>query len=256
MLKTKAELNRLIENENSSPPGDGPEEIGAGAANEGAGPENDDTGPENDDTGPENDDTGPENDDTGPENDDTSPENDDTGPENDDTSPENDDTSPANEGAGATESSLGPEYEGAAASGNNVAAPSESGIYIYDSENSAETENIEEKDPAADLEMEIEQGNDELSDLVEPEDAGTNEKKIHLVPVKELINGKTENKFIKKLLNKDMAKYFELVNSLEPCMSWREAAEKIDIFFAFRGIDPMSKLAEEFRVLVQKRYEI
>jgi hypothetical protein len=82
------------------------------------------------------------------------------------------------------------------------------------------------------------------------------ERPYHPISLTELINKKYEDKFISKLFNKDMAKYFVLINYLEECYSWREAAKKIDSSFSEKSIDPNSTLAVEFRNLIQKRYEI
>lgn len=95
-----------------------------------------------------------------------------------------------------------------------------------------------------------------LTDETDSSSINLSEKPVSLIPLKSLIIKKLEDKFINKLFNKDMAKYYLLVNDLEECYSWRDAAKKIDTCYSEKSIDPNSSLAVEFRNTIQRRYEI
>jgi hypothetical protein len=69
-----------------------------------------------------------------------------------------------------------------------------------------------------------------------------------------LIDEKTESRFVKKIFNYDLANYNKLLDILDSCTDWKDAATKIDIFFAEHSIDPLSGTSEEFRELIKKRY--
>lgn len=68
------------------------------------------------------------------------------------------------------------------------------------------------------------------------------------------IDTKQREEFIKKLCAKDEQMFLQLVEDIDNCDAWREAAQIIDRFFIRHKIDHRSAAAVSFRTIVQKRY--
>ncbi len=68
------------------------------------------------------------------------------------------------------------------------------------------------------------------------------------------IDNKQREEFIKKLCAKDAQMFSQLVEDIDRCAAWREAAQVIDRFFIRHKIDHRSAPAISFRTIVQKRY--
>ena len=72
--------------------------------------------------------------------------------------------------------------------------------------------------------------------------------------LKEMIDGKTEKIFIKKLFDGDKDSYEKLINQLEDAESWRVAKILIDNELFKRDVDPFSREAIKLVDLVYSRY--
>ena len=72
--------------------------------------------------------------------------------------------------------------------------------------------------------------------------------------LKEMIDGKTEKVFVKKLFDGDKDAYEKLINQLEDAESWRVAKILIDNELFKRDVDPFSREAIKLVDLVYSRY--
>ncbi len=68
------------------------------------------------------------------------------------------------------------------------------------------------------------------------------------------IDNKQRDEYIKKLCAKDGQVFTNLIEEIDNCAAWREAAQVIDKFFLRHKLDHRSATAISFRTVVQKRY--
>ncbi len=60
--------------------------------------------------------------------------------------------------------------------------------------------------------------------------------------------------YIKRLCNKDAARFDELVGAIDQTRNWKEALAFLDKFYSQQSIDPNAAVARDFRMAVYKRF--
>jgi hypothetical protein len=96
---------------------------------------------------------------------------------------------------------------------------------------------------------------------VQPEERRTSEPEPDLEPMVErrrkldaLVDDRMREKVIKKLFAKDDAVYAQTTDALLSCATWKEAAGRLDRFYAEHGIEPNSAVAMEFAQAIHRSY--
>lgn len=100
--------------------------------------------------------------------------------------------------------------------------------------------------------VEVKPEDKEKVEFVESEPTPKSDEK--LPDLNTLLDGKTKEKFIRKIFKRNEEKFYEAIEKLNSINSWKEASAFIDSIFIEYEIDPYSDEAIEFTDFIYRRY--
>jgi hypothetical protein len=83
---------------------------------------------------------------------------------------------------------------------------------------------------------------------------GGAESPVELTDLREVIQGHTRSKFVKRLFGRDDNRYEDVISSLNNSGTWREAALVLNSLYTEQGLDPFDPDVVEFTDVIHRRY--